>query len=382
MLDFETLSNLPNGIEAAAQQLQLELIESAARHIANAAGLTVSAEYELARAFAIGAHRDEVLDGLAKFLETTTAEIVKMLAQSSNEQIAGDMQTFVNAGFSPVQLAESPYLQQLVDAMAKKVGVDFRNLTKTTVATHQRQFIRAMDTAHNKITTGAFTYQRAIRSAVSELSQQGVQAVTYRGVNAKGIKYTRTDNIVVASRRAALTGMVQTAAEVAGGQMDLYDCYYVECSAHGGARPSHAAVQGKVYFWARGRQVDNIYQYPELVAATGYGTAAGIGGVNCRHLLFPYYPGQAKTYSRAQLRDYNEAKYTYNDAKLTEYQASEIQRGLERGVRRWKTESAAMTAAGEDNAFAAAKVREWQARLRDFVDQTGMRRDYFREYVA
>lgn len=382
MLDFEAISNLPNGIEAAAQQLQMELIESAALHISQVAGLSATADYEVQRALALGAHMDLVVEKLAEFLGLTQTDIIKMLATSSNEQIASNMHVFGTAGYEVQQLANSPYLQQIVEAMAKKVGTDFTNLTRTTVATHRRQFIKAMDTAHNKIVTGAFTYQRAIRSAVSDLAQQGVLGVTYRGVNSKGIRYSRTDNIVVASRRAALTGLVQTAAEVAGGQMDMYDCYYVECSAHGGARPSHAAVQGKVYFWPRGRAVDNVYNYPDLVAATGYGTAEGIGGCNCRHILFPYYPGQAKTYRKSQLQDYNAEKYTYNGKKLTEYEASEIQRSLERGVRRWKTESAALTAAGEDNAFAAAKVREWQGRIRDFVDQTGMRRDYFREYVA
>jgi hypothetical protein len=32
-----------------------------------------------------------------------------------------------------------------------------------------------------------------------------------------------------------------------------------------------------------------------------------------------------------------------------------------------------------DNAAAKGKVREWQAAQRDFIDQTGLRRDYFRE---
>jgi len=61
------------------------------------------------------------------------------------------------------------------------------------------------------------------------------------------------------------------------------------------------------------------------------------------------------------------------------YDATQQQRYIERQIRRWKREASAMDAAGLDSGAARLKIRDWQARQRDFVSQTGLTRDYFRE---
>ena len=70
---------------------------------------------------------------------------------------------------------------------------------------------------------------------------------------------------------------------------------------------------------------------------------------------------------------------TYNGKEMSLYDATQEQRRIERQIRKWKREASAMEAAGLDNSAAVGKVREWQAAQRDFIDQTGLRRDYFRE---
>lgn len=80
-----------------------------------------------------------------------------------------------------------------------------------------------------------------------------------------------------------------------------------------------------------------------------------------------------------QLEKLNEKKYEYNGQKLTEYEASQVQRYNERQIRRWKREYGAMEKAGQDTSEAAAKLRSWQERQKDFLKQTGIRRDYARE---
>ena len=83
--------------------------------------------------------------------------------------------------------------------------------------------------------------------------------------------------------------------------------------------------------------------------------------------------GSPRAYSDQLLEDYNAKKYTYNGKKLTEYEASQMQRHHERQIRRWKRENAAMQAAGQDTAESAAKIRSWQERQKDFIRQTGLK---------
>lgn len=106
-------------------------------------------------------------------------------------------------------------------------------------------------------------------------------------------------------------------------------------------------------------------------------------GIVSRHSFFPFYEGISRPeYTEAELEELNAPKYEYNGQKLTEYEATQRQRYIERQIRRWKREKAAMQAAGLDASQAAAKLTQWRERMRDFQDQTGLKRRYDRERVT
>ena len=66
---------------------------------------------------------------------------------------------------------------------------------------------------------------------------------------------------------------------------------------------------------------------------------------------------------------------------LTEYEASQRQRQIERNIRKYKREYLALDAAGKPTDGAAAKLAKWQSLQKDFIKQTGMKRQYNRERV-
>lgn len=72
---------------------------------------------------------------------------------------------------------------------------------------------------------------------------------------------------------------------------------------------------------------------------------------------------------------------TYNGKEISFYDATQQQRGIERKIRYWKRQEGALKAAGLDASGETAKVREWQARARDFTRQTGLRRQPERERI-
>ena len=87
-------------------------------------------------------------------------------------------------------------------------------------------------------------------------------------------------------------------------RMDEMGCEFVETTAHGGARPSHAEWQGRRFH--RGGAVDyKGRHYPDFEAATGYGTGAGLCGWNCRHQFFACFPelGDPPQWTQEQLRE-------------------------------------------------------------------------------
>lgn len=68
--------------------------------------------------------------------------------------------------------------------------------------------------------------------------------------------------------------------------------------------------------------------------------------------------------------------------ELTRYEGEQKLRGIERKIRYYKKKALVRRSAGVDDTAARRKLGEWQAVARDFVKQTGLRRDYAREHVG
>ena len=74
-------------------------------------------------------------------------------------------------------------------------------------------------------------------------------------------------------------------------------------------------------------------------------------------------------------------KVNYNGQKVTTYEASQIQRKIERNIRRWKRENEAAKVIGIGTEESAAKLKYWRLEMDDFISQTGFKRQYAREDI-
>ena len=108
----------------------------------------------------------------------------------------------------------------------------------------------------------------------------------------------------------------------------------------------------------------------------------GLCGANCRHNFYPFYEGiSEKAYSEKELKMLKEKTVTYNGKTIGKYEATQIQRKIERNIRRWKREKAGMKAAGQNTQEAAAKLKYWRGEMSSFIKQTGLKRQYSREDI-
>ena len=69
----------------------------------------------------------------------------------------------------------------------------------------------------------------------------------------------------------------------------------------------------------------------------------------------------SRTYDKALLKEYQAKDYEYNGVRMTEYEALQEQRKIERNIRRWKREQNALQAAGLDSGEASARITEQKA---------------------
>ena len=373
MLPPSYLDQMPDAFVQLWQQVEEQILQDVARRIGKMDAVTPTANWQLWRYQQTEAVRNDVVKLLAKYTGKSETAIRKLLLQAATEAMEREDAIYYHYDMEPPPFEENAALNNLLDAGARQTCGTWQNLTATTANTVTGAFERTLDAAWLKVGTGAFDYKTAVKQAVDSLADD-MPMVTYPSGH--------TDSIEVAARRAILTGVNQTTGKLQVARMDEMDCEFVETTAHGGARPSHAEWQGRRFH--RGGAVDyKGRHYPDFEAATGYGTGAGLCGWNCRHQFFACFPelGDPPQWTQEQLRELNARDIEWNGKKYTAYEISQMQRARERNVRRWKKRYLAEDAAGLDTTDSAVRLKAARQSLSDFTKATGGRVDSARVSV-
>lgn len=374
MLAPDYLDHAPDRLVLLFQQVEDDILRDVARRISKMEALTPTANWQLWRYEQTEALRQDVVKKLARYTGRSEAEIRRLMQEAATRAMENEDEIYYHYGKEPTPFSENATLQALLNAGYQQTAGTFHNLTATTANTVSGQFETALDRAHLKVSSGAFDYKNAVKSAVDSLADT-MKYVTY--------PTGHTDTLEVAARRAVLTGVNQTGAKLQVARADEMGVEFFETTAHGGARPSHAEWQGRQFH--RGGAVDYMGKhYPDFEAATGYGTGAGLCGWNCRHTFFAIFPelGAPPAWTQESLEALNARDIEYNGGRYTRYEISQMQRARERTVRKYKRRYLAEDAAGADTTASAVKLRQARQDLADFISATGGRVDSARTSVA
>ena len=370
MLTSDFLDVLPNDIVRLYDDYSLTIIMDIARRLEKMGKITDTAAWQMQRLTESGLLYEKAISELSKLSNISRSELEKMFTQAGVKSLKFDDMIYKRAGLNPLPLNLSPAMAQVLSAGLAKTGGVIRNLTMTTAIGAQRSFIAASDMAYLQVSSGAMSYDQAIRAAIKSVAAKGVSTIDY----ATG----HQDQLDVAIRRTVLTGVSQTAGVLQSRRADEMGQDLVQTSAHYGARPEHAIWQGRVFSRSGASR-----QYPDFVTSTGYGTGPGLGGWNCRHSYYPYFDGISENaYSEADRENLRNKTVTLAGKEISAYDATQIQRGLERKIRYWKRQSAALGAGRLSSAAENAKVSLYQSQMREFVKQTGLNRQSPREQVV
>ena len=372
-LDPSRFDSFPDALVDMYGLVEIDILSDMARRISTYDYFIPAAQHQLQKLEEMNAVRSDIIAALSSLTGKSQQEIVNLLSEASAEAIADDIEYYTAAEVYALDKVNSEALHEQLNAGLRQTQQTFFNITGTTANTATKQFELALDRAWTQINTGGFDYNTAIKNAIVDLSSNGIGSIEY--------KSGHIDNIEVAVRRAIMTGVNQTALKTQETLADQLEIDLVETTAHGGARPSHAKWQGKV-FSRNGKVTIDGVTYEDFRKATGYGTGAGLGGWNCRHSFHPYVPGTSRAYSKSQLKDFEAKDIEYNGEKYTEYEANQIQRSIEREIRSAKRTVAAVEAGGEDAGEYRKKLRDLQKTYTDFTKQTGIKKQTARTQVG
>ncbi len=324
------------------------------------------------------------LKEIEKAIRKTTGISEKKLNELLDDVVNRNQQYYTEViDLAKVTAPETLLDAAVADAIRAQTLDTFRNITQSmgflvdngrTMLAPARTYQWALDSAVLQIESGAFSYNQAIRRGVKELADSGLKTVNYESGH--------VDSIDVAVRRAVMTGVNALCQKYAEQSLDYLETDLVEVSAHLGARntgtgpENHESWQGLVLRWSEKPRA-STGDYPDFVNTTGFGTGPGLGGWNCRHHYYPFVEGVMEpTYSKIDLEAMKgeNRKFTFEGKEYDGYTSTQVQRRIERTIRKLKREQTAFKAAGlEDEATAVtARIRRLNQEYKAFSDSAGL----------
>lgn len=372
----ELLDALPEELAELFRALELVLLDEICSRLKVADELNDVTVQDIKALRAHGIDLKKIKKAIQKATGISEQKLNKLL----DDVVERNQQYYTNV----IDLAHITQPETLVSiedtwAIYQQTKRDLRNITQSmgflvdagrTMLPPAKAYQWALDSAALQVQSGAINYNQAIKTAVKELADSGLKVVDYESGH--------RDHVDVAVRRAVMTGVSQICAKYTEQSSEYLDTPYFEVSAHVGARDkpgpspwsSHKDWQGRVY----SVRVGDIY--PSIYDVCGLGAVDGLEGVNCRHRRFPWVEGVSeRTYTNEQLEHIDDDHgCTFDGKDYTAYEATQMQRRIERTVRKLKREKAAYKAAGlhEDETAVNIRLRRLNAKYKAFSVKAGL----------
>jgi hypothetical protein len=361
--------DLAAAVASLYEQAELALIERITRALAEDLDSPLWAELKLA---AIGNLRTAIEEIIAILQVDASGAMHQALAEAYDRgQQAAIAELGAVAVGPALAAAEAVPAAAAVDRLAAA-------LVSETGSAHLRILRTGMDVYRQVIAEassvpllGAQTRRQAAGRALQKFAAKGVTGF----VDRSGRPWNLTSYVEMATRSAVGRAAVEAHTDrLAAAGVDLVvvsdapeecdRCKPWEGKVLRREGPSGAGVVEMEHATEDGRMVR-----VRVAGSLPEARSKGLMHPNCRHSVSIYLPGLTRSPGPKK------------DRSRATYEQSQQQRYLERQVRAWKRRAAAAVDA-DQRKRANARVRDYQARIRELVDETGLPRKSHREQIG
>lgn len=273
--------------------LELEIVKDIANRFDNYDTLGGTLEWRLKKLDELGTFSNDMVELISEYTNKSKKEILQMLEEAQENTFNID---YLNKAYengmikvNPMKVLKSPAFENIISNSYKELNKTFRMINTKALENVNQSYMNIINTAYVEVASGVFDYQSSIKRALNKMAEKGIKCASYERKDGTIVKYSLQGTI----KRDIVTAIIQTACRSSMKMCEELDAEYVEVTSHLGARTgdgvnpitNHAHWQGKVYKLKGSDKYDNFY------TETGYGDILGLGGVNCRHNFYPYFPG-------------------------------------------------------------------------------------------
>lgn len=376
MLKDKDFDELIQPVVNIYNKIEMELLLDVAERFSNYSSISGSLEWYLDKLDEMNALNDAAIKIFAKYSKRSEAEIRNMLTKAQYGNFnKSDIDKAFDLGISEVSyedLIKVKVFKDTLNESFKELDKTFKLIQTKALESQKQAYMDILNKAYIDVASGTYSYDTSIRNAIKAMAGKGITGVTYKRKDGTIVNYS----IEAAVRRDTLSATHKLANKTALQAIEETGSNFVDVSKHLGARvhptdpiANHAGWQGKQY-QLNGESKD----YPNFVKSTGYGNILGLGGVNCRHRVFNFFPGISVPIAQSFSEEEN-TKY---------YEATQKLRKLERDIRSLKKQLNCAKAINDVDGVKSLKkkVLAKSKQIDSFCDENGITRDHSREAVV
>lgn len=384
MMTPQKIQDLSDPIEDIYIKIVDELLVNIGKHVTSKSW-THTASWEIQKLSELGQLTREnaaIINKWIKKIPAAQRESMEATRAAALDRLERQMEAAVKSGHltPPVADSTAQMLKDMSEQAAERYNLVNTNMLQSSVDQYQRAIQlteadvqraeatqRILNETAASVATGTETRNTAVRKALKRISDEGLTGF----VDKAGRSWTPEAYVNMVTR----TTVHNTAIQATRARMEDFGTDVFQVSSHAGARPLCYPYQGKFYSWDNsageielgdGRRV----KY-EPITVTSYGEPAGLFGINCGHYPIVVVPGVTIPHGADNIQPKEENDKTYAE--------SQEQRRLEREIREAKrvVEMEGDLATKEDK----QRVKDLQAEMREFINETGRTRRYDREQI-
>lgn len=372
---IKDIDSLSQPIINIYSQIELDLIKEIARRFDLNDEIGGTMEWQLKKLDELGVLNADTVKVIASYSEKSEQEILNMLkkAQLANINMTELKEAYRQGSITvdPMNIKTNSAFAEVLELSYKELSNTYRLIQTKALESAKQAYMNVINRSYIEVVTGTYDYQTAIKRAIKDMAKNGISGATYKR-NGKLVQYSLEGTV----RRDTLTAVNKLANKSSETLCKELGAEYVEISSHLGARThptnpiaNHADWQGKVF------KIDGSdKKYPNLKESTGYpDDILGLGGVNCRHRMFPFFPGISTP---------NPIRFNEEENRRV-YELTQKQRAMERRMRQLKKEQAAAKEIGDKETVKKLnkKISEQSTKIDEFCKKNGLRRNHSRELV-
>ena len=360
-------------IDGIYNDLEAQLMRNIARHLRDWNQPIDTDRWLLQKLAEIGRLNQEnvkTIAGMSGLSQTAAQRMLMDMAEEAVKAVDPGLRHLARMGLAGEAVApsKSRNVKQAIAGLRRQAK-DTLNLCNTTMLYKAQDAYKGLvgdiaAEAHQilgseaaGIVGGPESRQQAGRKCIRKFNEKGIPAF----VDRRGREWTPEAYVNMAMRNTAK----QAAEEVQDARCRDAEVNLIQIDSHSGARPKCAKDQGKIFSLdnTSGETEDlngrKIKYYPWN--SSSYGEPDGILGINCRHHKWPFLPG-------VNIQRYFPTEDIDANNKL--YKETQVQRALERDVRKQKRECMLYDEMGDKEAFedASVKLKQKEAKLKAYVD--------------